>query len=459
MQSKTLRRDKLEKSVSADQERNAWRDRVLTKINDSGQDSKFTIGIVGALGTGDLGDEAMLVALKNELAAEHQNLEFVCFTTDPKVTYLHTGVRSFPLLDNVLRNNLFSMIFRNLGKLEKLMTVLLKKSNLISETHNGEFLMRIFYISFTPIWYHLTKSYFSMFVSRGIQRHIEKIENCNLIMYQGGAYLNSWNIKSRIYMYLFPAYVAKKKDIAVVGTGLNLGPYNAIDSFFIRKYFKLFDLIGVRDRSVSVRRLREILPSKAEQLHFSNDDAITLKHDFLHDLRLATLGISLKETKYIALNVHYWMLDDYTWKLAKDKFVFILKYLIDNYDLKVIAVPMIFSDHEEVFDIAAIREVLVAADIPSEKIITPDLPVSIDETVNIYANASLTLGSRHHSMVLSVANDTPTIAIVYDEYYHMKHKGVSDEYKDQVLLVKIDDLSSIQGVQEFLQKHELNDKP
>tara|TARA_B110000008_G_C16801631_1_gene496967 strand:+ start:257 stop:640 length:384 start_codon:yes stop_codon:yes gene_type:complete len=124
--------------------------------------------------------------------------------------------------------------------------------------------------------------------------------------------------------------------------------------------------------------------------------------------------------------------------------------------MDVVEVPMIFNNHEEAFDIAAIREIIKDAQTPASKVILPKLPFSIKDTVTLYSNAAITLGSRHHSMVLSVTNATLTIAVVYDEYYYMKHKGVSDEYEDLVVLVNIADADLVDRIRltidEFIEK-------
>ena len=421
--------------------RKMLRQKVEETLNASdGLNNEKKIGIVGALGTGDLGDEAMLVALQKELRFSNYKTELICFTTDPKVTYIHTGVKSYPLLDSVLRNNVFSMLFRNLGKIENYIFIILKKFKLIDETNNGEFIMRFFYLTFTYIWYYVAKSPLRFLVSRGIHHHINNIEKCDLIIYQGGAYINSWNIKSRIYMYLFPAFIASRKNIPVISSGLNIGPFNYVDKIFVKKYIKRFSFLGVRDRSNSYDAIREILPSKVNDVIFTNDDAITLK-PVASSLSASVSCLNLQRERYVALNVHYWMLDPDRWLLAKTLFVKALKNLVNEHGMRVVAIPMIFSDHEEAFDIAAIREIIDEAQIPQEKVTIPNLPLSIDDTVALYSNASVTLGSRHHSMVLSVANATPTIAVVYDEYYYMKHKGVSDEYGELVELVNIENSS------------------
>ena len=287
------------------------------------------IGIVGALGTRDLGEEANLLALQKELRFSSHKIELICVTKDPKIASIHTGVKSYPLLDGILRNNIFSVLFRNFGKLESYLFVIPRKIRFINETNNGVFFMRLFYLTFTYIWNYVSKSPLRRLVSSSIRQHIRNMEECDLIIYQDGAYINSWNIKSRIYMYLFPAFVASRSSIPVISSGLNIRPFNTVDKICVKKYFSLFKFLGVRDRTASYNTIREILPSKLNYIIFKNNDAITVQTE-QSKLPDNYIGANIKPHRYFALNAHYWMIHPDKWLSAKALFVKALNNLVGN---------------------------------------------------------------------------------------------------------------------------------
>ena len=60
----------------------------------------------------------------------------------------------------------------------------------------------------------------------------------------------------------------------------------------------------------------------------------------------------------------------------------------------------------------------------------------------LFSRARTAVVSRHHAMVFSITCGVPCTAIVLDPYYHMKLRGVADDYPGLATLVALDDLTA-----------------
>jgi polysaccharide pyruvyl transferase WcaK-like protein len=405
--------------------RNDWIDRLVTdlKIQSKGS-AHLKVGIVGALGSGDAGDEAMLIALTSELRDRIPNIEILCFSLNPGLTYSFTGIVSERLLEGILspNRNIFYGISLLLNRIEISLTRFLIKHWEINVVDRGGWLLRFYYLFLTK-WLLLSHS---LSMKRGkLTNYINKIASLDAVVYLGGAYINSWNVKSSIYSYLFPARVAIKYNTPVYASGLNLGPYNVVDRHYVKNILKEFRLVGLRDFNESVAELKQMGIFNEEKHFYSTDDAINLKADWTDSLK----HFINEASPYIAVNFHYWNLSTSEWKDFSHRVADIIRNVVEQYDFNIVPVPMAFSDFSEVLDIAAIRDIVALTGLPESRFKLPPKPLTAAAMKSLYENASVTIATRHHAMVLSVSSKTPTIAIAFDRYYRMKHEGVGQYYR------------------------------
>jgi hypothetical protein len=112
------------------------------------------IGILGALGTGDVGDEAMLIALLGELRDLDSDFEFAVFSLNPELTECYTGIPCLPTAHawNSRRRNpiavLTSAAFWLEGKFSALVPVRFRRD----EVDRGQWVARLVYLEIFQAW-------------------------------------------------------------------------------------------------------------------------------------------------------------------------------------------------------------------------------------------------------------------------------------------------------------------
>jgi polysaccharide pyruvyl transferase WcaK-like protein len=386
------------------------------------------IGIVGALGTGDVGDEAMLCSFMAELEARLGKPTLIVFSMGPAVTKAYVGIECLPTAHRWMaeRESLARKITSALHRVESGLTRILGRFLSIPEIIRDGWACRI---SFRMV----TRRARAM--ARGLEQgsglrsdgfladHVRVISELDALIYLGGGYLNSWHVKADTYLFLLSAEVALELGIPTYASGINLGPLNRLDRRWVAPVLNRFELIGCRDRKQSFE-LAEAMGIRADgRLHYSSDDAICLASEPTTALEKLVSDLG----SYLALQVHYWRLDDTRWHA----FVNRLADAVQNYacarHLAVLMIPMTFGESAEAFDQAALLEVAALAGSGVRfELAPPNCRPS--ELKFLFGMAASALVTRHHAMVFSVASGVRTVAISYDQYYRQKLDGVAEDF-------------------------------
>lgn len=429
----------MKSNIGGMEARRLWVERLSSSLAQLHPKSgRLRVGIVGALGSGDVGDEAMLVSLVEELKARLFGVEFLAFSVNPGLTYAYTSIPTVGLLSTYLSptSDLRYLLARLAGGLEeRVERILLRRIN-IEEVDRGQRIRRFFLESRSKKILRRCLDMGESDMSK-VHPHAKDVAGLDALVVLGGAYLNSWNVKSGIYEYLLPARVAALYKVPVFGGGLNLGPYNRSDAAFIKGVLSNFELIGCRDNAESIRALRDLGIFDDSKHLYSCDDAISLVPEYTSEVdRFIDFN-----SPYIAFNVHYWKLDSEKWELFSRQLAQVLAGLVARYKCKIVPISMAFSDARKGLDDAAIHDVLRVADLPSGTVVHPEGVMSIGKIKGLYAKARITIATRHHPMVLSVSSGVPTLSIAFDDYYRMKLEGVGAYFPGL--------FSVVYGAQEF----------
>jgi len=410
-----------------------WLDRVRELIDcevKAKPGEPMRIGILGALGTGDVGDEAMLIALLGELRKLESDSEFAVFSLNPKLTESYTGISCLPMAHawNSRRKNPIAILTNAAFWLESKFSALVPIRFRRSEVNRGQWTARFVYLGLLKRARRLAAEFNRTGHLGGnsiLRKHISDISSVDVLIYLGGGYINSWHVKAQSYLYLISSVVAVELGIPVIGTGLNLGPFNTFDLNHISPILKKFSLIGVRDEQQSIQALKEMGIYSESKHYFSSDDATNLPPKF--DQALSQWAD--QASPYISLHVHYWRLSECDWQHFSRKIATVIESIISKADINIVMLPMIFGHNTAAFDARALTDIADQC-AHSDRILMAPEHLTPQNLRYLYGRASRALVCRHHSMVFSLAADVPTTALAYDEYYQQKLFGIASRRGD-----------------------------
>jgi polysaccharide pyruvyl transferase WcaK-like protein len=425
------------RSGAAQVSRSLWLDLLANRLQRIHPDKDIArIGILGALGTGDVGDEAMLVSLLTELEARLENVDFTVFTIVPERTFRYTGIRGVPTAHDWFRprESVAVAAASVASRLERFITGLPGLRSLPETDRNG-WVLRFIYrelIKQACAVAAAKRHVWSAKRYRRLARHIEDLSGLHALVYLGGGYINSWHVKADCYVYLLSAAVAQTLHIPVFGSGMNLGPFNNFDRKHLAPILRRFELIGIRDWDESVRELNRMGIFSEDKHHFSTDDAINLtptSNGPINDF-VANAG------PYLALHVHYWRMSDSEWSAFAGELAQAVDGIIERSGRSVIMIPMLFGPNRHEGDAAALRDIAKRCHYHDRMFMAPD-NLSPGQLKTLFGRADGALVTRHHAMVFSVTSGVPTVALYFDDYYRMKIVGVAGQFGDLCIPVNV----------------------
>lgn len=399
--------------------------------------SNLHIGVIGALGSNDVGDEAMLCSMMNDIRSCCPNVKFTIFSNRPEITSAYLGINTEPtpyrLLNN--RNNFLSWIFHLINKIEYLISYILKNLFGLKETSCGGWFFRICYLVIDQYICHIARKFANgktLLPRNLLNRHLISLKDIDALVFLGGGYINSWHVKENIYPYLFSAKAAIILSKPVFASGINLGPFNSFDSWQVRKVIKDFKLIGVRDSNESFKILKD-MRIDMNKCHFSSDDAITLKASSLESKYLEDFARNSKP--YLSVQVHLWLLKKKQSSSLINSLANVLDNIIIELGWNVMMIPMQFGV-EPVKDRVTMECIKEMSRYKNNIIMAPE-SLKPEQLKLLFSHGVGTLCTRHHSMVFSLSEGVPTIVIELDEYYRMKLFGVAQEFSNMCKIIPI----------------------
>jgi polysaccharide pyruvyl transferase WcaK-like protein len=386
------------------------------------------IGIIGALGTGDVGDEAMLLSFIRELREINPEYKVSVFSVNPSLTENYTGIPCEPTAHawHAPRKNPLATILVIADRVEEILTKSLPILRRQKEVNRGQWIARLIHLSVLRRARRLGKKMRDRGILAGrgsLQSHIRQISNLDALIFLGGGYINSWHVKANSYLYLLSAVVAFELGTPVMGTGMNLGPFNSFDLGRIAPILKRFSLIGLRDDRESVKALKFMDIYSPRKHSYSNDDAINLPATSDPELEKWTADVG----PYISLHAHYWRLTPIQWLDFAAKLAKVVDALIADTGYSIVMLPMIFGPSSELFDARALRDIAEHCVNSTSMRMAPN-NLGPEQLRYLYGKAASAIVCRHHSMVFSLAAGVPTTALYFDAYYRQKMVGVASSF-------------------------------
>jgi polysaccharide pyruvyl transferase WcaK-like protein len=400
------------------------------------------VGVIGALGAHDVGDEAMLVGLSAELRDRLPGIQFTVFSTRPSVTEAYLGVDALPTLHRWVfdRRRPGALALYGLDRLESHLTCVLRWLLPLREEWCGGWVYRGAFAALERRVRRLAQSA----VTDGrslpdtlIGRHVAALQRLDALIMLGGGYLNSWHVKAASYLYSITVDAAVDLGKPVFGSGLNLGPFNGYDLRRLAHTLRRYELIGLRDQQESLAALRAMGIFDGRIHRFSQDDAIGLETSALGDTGLTRLVAEWRP--YVVLQAHLWR----TGREDCDRLFGAMAEVVDRIvasGRRVLLVPMTFGDRPRSDRVAleGIRALCTSTD----SVRHAPAGLRPEQLKYLFAQSEGAVVTRHHGMVFALGAGVRCVAVVLDSYYRQKLAGVAAAYGARCSLVPLSDVTA-----------------
>lgn len=384
---------------------------------------RYAIGILGAIGYDDYGDDALLLCNVEELLKRNYNI--VIFSYNPiKTLNLLISNGSLPL-----------------NACSERIEVVPDLNSYIDEKKWIRYLNFLFNFrvdALKTIYYRilLWKLANAMPTNQSddseLSKYLQNVLKCSCILNIGGGYLNHYH-GANVYSHILTHIIADESGKKIVAYGQTFGPLNSFQKYFIKKHIKKIHNISVRDIGRSKSRLIEIgFPEN--RISEGPDDAIFLN---FHDqsitkqfegkfIVVTNFGLFLKYSKMPLDSIH---------RIFAEFF----DHIIENKNAIILNISMTSSG-------ADINQGRTIQNLMKNKQFFFHLPlqVGVREIKSIIKNSDLIFSSRLHPIVFAISERKPYIGISSGgEYYDSKLIGISEIYGYDPTrhIINADDLS------------------
>mgnify|MGYP000893336227 CR=1 FL=1 len=371
------------------------------------------IGIFGAIGYDDYGDDALLLCNVEELLKRNYNIVIFSYNVARTTNLLLSN----GLLPSNARSERIEIVMDLNGYIDRKKWV--SYSNIILnlgvdaiKTAYYLYLHRKLSQSMTDL--HSVDSDLSDFVGN--------VSKCSLILNMGGGYMNLYH-GAKIYSSIVALSIANKMGKPVIAYGQTFGPLNKVQKHFVKKFIQKIHHISVRDIDRSKKRLIELgVPEK----HISEgpDDAIFLNRQILNYqnedilnqfegkfIVITNFGLFLKYSRMSIESIH-------------SVFATFFDYLIEEKNAVILNISMT-SSGADVGQGLSIQEKMKN----KKSLFHLPLYVGVKEIKAIIGKSDLVFSSRLHPIVFAISEKKPYIGISSGgEYYDSKLMGISEIY-------------------------------
>lgn len=368
--------------------------------------------LTGGYGYGNVGDEAQLAGIIDELKREFSNLKLSVLTPNPKYTNEYHKIENSLTATRVC---LFRQ--KSFPSLYNIRSV--RKDSVLKYLGNS-FLKLLFW--FLICWF-ITNSYLFKYLgitllSSSQRKVIQSISDTDCLFVVGGGYLTEQTL-SRLLDTSMLIWSAKVLNTPVVMSGQQVGKiHNFMNKWFFKKALKNCQLISTRDPHDSIASLQKLLPNELFQTNvmFTSDDALLIKEN----------NIMHNYNGYIGIQLHYWGVDNNTDLISfyRD----FIKQLKLKRDTKLVLFGMHSSDEQAINDL---KETL------------PDIEVfhhdyNFKTVMSFLRSLDCVISMKHHPLIFALGGSVPVISINHSEYYVHKNTGALKNFDLEKYAIMLD---------------------
>lgn len=396
------------------------------------------IGILGHVGNKNLGDEAIIAAVIQNIRRRCQSVEIIGFTIVPTDTEERHGIRSFPIRrGNRSKHLAVSSVGGSTAPgLPKNTSLLHRIRNLVKET---------------PILSSVARSALrALKTVPEIGREVSFLLDCrrctkglDLMIFAGSHQLNDfvggpWAFP---YTVLKWTLLAKAAGAKVVFLSLGAGPIDTwLGRKFIRRALELASYRSYRDvtakqvvDSLHVFEADEVVPDLAFSL---NSPLVSNK--------AAHSGAPVVGINPLPLYTNYWYTtDERKYETYVGKLAAFTDWLVDR-GCQVRFIPTQLKVDPAV--IADVRKRMATNGRPEyEKFIVEPTILCLDDLRSELAELDIMVATRYHGILLSLAMHVPVLAIAY----HEKSRDLMSWLRQSDYVVEGDTFSVEELIQQF----------
>ena len=283
----------------------------------------------------------------------------------------------------------------------------------------------------------ITRKLASLFMSKEKREAIQLYEQCDACFVKGGGFLHDYTgglvgLYTMYYqIYHIKLALAMKKKVYIMPN--SYGPFKSERTK--KMLIKLFD-------KCSVVTARESISADGDKNGLGKDIALFPDLAFFLEKKERS-KINLDENKkYVAITVRPYRFYQYSnpkekYEAYKNTFVKFAEYLNDKgYTPLFVVHTRAVNDHEN--DALCIKEITQLIPKKESYQIIEDDDLDCYDLKALYAKCEFIIGTRFHSVIFSVEQDVPAIAITYGGN---KGDGIMKDMDMQEYAIKIGELS------------------
>ncbi|MDQ0215303.1 polysaccharide pyruvyl transferase CsaB [Oikeobacillus pervagus] len=270
------------------------------------------------------------------------------------------------------------------------------------------------------------------------KQHSKVIQNLDVLIIGGGGILMDM-YKRDAPLYSFIAFLGKMNRCKIIVYGVGAGPIEThLGQFLIKQMVHSAKLVTVRDI-----KSKQLLESKGikKPIHLIADPAFTLKYDGQKPLMDRPMKIGVTAVPYFSDD--YWPVSDsniyhhYVDGMARN-----LDKLVEQMNMQIY-----FYSTKYPQDVKVTKEILNRMK-QTENVHINEQNLHPKELIQLSGEMDAIIGTRLHSLILSVAAGTPIIGV----NYHPKVKAFMEKIELTGLLVEMEDLSDSNKLYSLIQK-------
>lgn len=243
---------------------------------------------------------------------------------------------------------------------------------------------------------------------------IEDIRTSDLLYISGGGTMTGDTL-SRCWDNLFCMKIADIFNVSYALSGQNSGNWDS--RYTMKQVKKAYNkALAVTFRDVyAIDNVRKLGVERSEVFTMFDDALFCDKLDDVSD-KLALYGVS---GEYIALNIHYWGIDNDTeaQKNLLSKIIRLCDYMYEKTGLDILLVPMSNTDEQPIEDFIGVYN--------NKHYIKVARYSEYDFRLirALLSKAKYCITMKHHPIIFAVGECVPTISIAYKPYYTYKNAG------------------------------------
>ena len=279
------------------------------------------------------------------------------------------------------------------------------------------------FIRFAPLQYPIIRCFFRLFLSRKQRKTLDVFKKADAAVVKGGGFLHNSNGLVeiyKIYYFLYHINLALAFGIPVYVMPNSFGSFEGkITRKMVEKTLKKCKIVYSRE-SISQKILKK--QCNINSILSMDLGAYLLKDEKMDGYKyLKNRGIPIDDKKCISITVRPYRFPDnnnpdVAYSLYKDSVVELIKHLINNNYFPVL-IEHVYSNNFNECDYKCIEEIVIQLN--SDKVSNKDYSFIIDRKLNcrqlkeLYSYFYCIIGTRFHSVIFSIFENVPAIAITY----------------------------------------------